>query len=54
MGAGTPEKLRSAIFELLGTVNLDDLAADVRPFLFYPEDDRRVRYFGEFWEGVVL
>ncbi len=54
MGAGTPELLRIAIFNLLDKVNLDELADDVRPFLFYPEDDRRVRYFREFWEEVKL
>ena len=54
MSAGTPERLRTAIFNLLDLVDLDELAADVRPFLFYPEDDRRVRYFREFWEGVQL
>lgn len=54
MSAGTPELLRTAIFTLLDTVDLDELAADVRPFLFSPEDDRRVRYFREFWESVKL
>jgi len=54
MSAGTPGLLRTAILKLLDHVNLEDLAADVRPFLFYPEDDRRVRYFREFWEQVKL
>ena len=54
MSAGTPQLLRAAIFDLLDRVNLEDLAAEVRPFLFYPEDDRRVRYFREFWEQVKL
>lgn len=54
MSAGTPELLRTAIFGLLDRVNLQDLAADVRPFLFFPEEDRRVRYFREFWEQVEL
>ncbi|MCB0522349.1 MAG: nucleotidyl transferase AbiEii/AbiGii toxin family protein [Lewinellaceae bacterium] len=54
MSAGTPELLRAAIFEQLKKVDLEELAADVRPFLFFPEDDRRVRYFSAFWEQVVL
>lgn len=54
MSAGTPELLRAAIFSLLGQVDLDGLASDVRPFLFNPDDDRRVRYFREFWEQVKL
>ena len=54
MSAGTPELLRAAIFKLLDQVDLDALAADVRPFLFNPDDDRRVRYFREFWEQVKL
>lgn len=54
MSAGTPELLRTAIFSLLSQVDLDELASDVRPFLFNPDDDRRVRYFREFWEQVKL
>ncbi|MCK6692625.1 MAG: nucleotidyl transferase AbiEii/AbiGii toxin family protein, partial [Thermoanaerobaculia bacterium] len=54
MSAGTPELLRTAIFKLLDSVDLNALAADVRPFLFNPDDDRRVRYFREFWEQVKL
>lgn len=54
MSAGTPESLRKVIFEQLERVDLDELANEVRPFLFYPEDDRRVRYFREFWEQVRL
>ncbi len=54
MSAGTPELLRQAIFNLLEQVDLDELATDVRPFLFNPDDDRRVRYFREFWEQVEL
>jgi predicted nucleotidyltransferase component of viral defense system len=54
MSAGTPGKLRATILNLLDQVDLDALAADVQPFLFYPEDDRRVRYFREFWEGLKL
>lgn len=54
MSAGTPELLRAAISKLLSRVDLTELAADVRPFLFNPDDDRRVRYFQEFWEQVKL
>ncbi len=54
MSAGTPALLRAAIFELLDRVDLNELADDVRPFLFNPDDDRRVRYFREFWEQVKL
>jgi predicted nucleotidyltransferase component of viral defense system len=31
-----------------------EVSNDVRPFLFFPEEDRRVRYFREFWEQVEL
>ncbi len=54
ISAGTPELLRHAILNVIEQVDLDELAADVRPFLFNPEDDRRVRYFREFWEQVRL
>jgi len=54
MSAGTSDLLRAAIFGMLDQVNLDDLAADVRPYLFYPEEDRWVRNFREFWEQVRL
>lgn len=54
MSAGSPGLLRQAIFDLLGQVDLEALASEVRPFLFNPDDDRRVRYFREFWEQVEL
>jgi predicted nucleotidyltransferase component of viral defense system len=54
MAAGSPESLRTAISNLLDRVNLAELAAEVRPFLFNPDDDRRVVYFRDFWELVVL
>ena len=54
MSAGTPELLRATISKLLDQVDLTELAADVRPFLFHPDDDRRVLYFREFWEQVKL
>lgn len=54
MSAGTPQVLRAAIFNLLERVDLNALASDVRPFLFFPEEDRRVKYFREFWEQVEL
>jgi predicted nucleotidyltransferase component of viral defense system len=54
MSAGTPELLRRVISDLLERVNLEELADDVRPFLFFAEDDRRVRYFREFWEQAPL
>lgn len=54
MSAGTPEALRASISNTLEKVNLDELAAEVQPFLFNPDDDRRVRYFQSFWEQVAL
>ncbi len=54
IAAGTPELLRQAIFNLLDEVDLEQLATDVRPYLFFPEDDRRVKYFREFWTDVQL
>jgi predicted nucleotidyltransferase component of viral defense system len=54
MSVGAPELLRQSILELLEKVDLNELAAEVRPFLFYPEDERRVKYFKQFWEQVAL
>jgi predicted nucleotidyltransferase component of viral defense system len=54
MGVRTPDSLRQAIFEVINKVDLNLLAEDVRPFLFHPEDDRRVRLFRSFWEQVPL
>lgn len=54
MGIRTPDALRQAVFDILDKQDLDELAQDVRPFLFQPEDDRRVQYFREFWEQVEL
>lgn len=54
MSAGTPELLHKAIDNLLDRVDLEALATDVKPFLFDPADERRVRYFKEFWQQVKL
>ncbi len=49
-----PNALREIIRKKLDQVDLDQLAIDLQPFLFVSTDDRRVRYFREFWEGVQL
>lgn len=54
MAAGTPEILRKVISNQLDQVSLEVLAAEVRPFLFNPDDSRRVLYFREFWEQAPL
>jgi predicted nucleotidyltransferase component of viral defense system len=54
MSAGTPRKLKIAIEKHLDITDLELMASDVRPFLFQPEDDKRVKYFKEFWNGLVL
>jgi predicted nucleotidyltransferase component of viral defense system len=54
MSAGSPTLLRRAILELLEKTDLEELARELRPFLFNPDDDKRVRYFKAFWEQVNL
>ncbi|MDX2283037.1 MAG: hypothetical protein NW241_02700 [Bacteroidia bacterium] len=54
MGAGTPDLLRQAVLETLGSIDLDRLAEDVRPFLFSSSEVRKVRYFKKFWEQAAL
>lgn len=45
LDAPTPDALRHRVSEILTRVRLDDMAADVRPFLFNPTDEKRVRLF---------
>lgn len=45
LDAPTPNALRHRVSEILTRVRLDDMAADVRPFLFNPTDEKRVRLF---------
>jgi predicted nucleotidyltransferase component of viral defense system len=45
LDAPTPNALRHRVSETLTRISLDDMAADVRPFLFNPADEKRVRLF---------
>ncbi|HKK78328.1 MAG TPA: nucleotidyl transferase AbiEii/AbiGii toxin family protein [Phaeodactylibacter sp.] len=54
IGAGTPEKTRTAVLDTLDQVDLAYLAEDVKPFLFDPRDVKKVRHFRVFWQQVEL
>ncbi|MFN0014640.1 MAG: nucleotidyl transferase AbiEii/AbiGii toxin family protein [Saprospiraceae bacterium] len=47
LDAPTPDALRHRVGETLARVSLDAMAADVRPFLFNPTDEKRVRLFDQ-------
>ena len=44
--------LKEKLIEKTSTLNLNSLADDVEPFLFQPEDAKKVRYFLEYIETL--
>jgi predicted nucleotidyltransferase component of viral defense system len=45
MGISSAEELRNSISAFCARTNMDEMAADVSPFLFYPTDEKKVRLF---------
>ena len=48
-----PEKLKEYMLEKLKDVNLSELVSDIKPFLFFPEDVRKITGFREFVKDVL-
>lgn len=53
-GVADAKGLRALVAQRIAPFNFDDLAQDVRPFLFIKEDIEGVRNFPEFWKTVKL
>lgn len=54
LGIKHKEELRSRLLALCDNIDLKILARDVRPFLFNPEDSKKVRLFSDFISNVKL
>jgi predicted nucleotidyltransferase component of viral defense system len=54
LGIRDKEVLRSRLLALCDSIDLKMLAEDVRPFLFNPEDSKKVRLFSDFISDVKL
>lgn len=54
LGVSNPEALREKMIAVVGMIDLDAAARDVQPFLFYPQDIARVRFFGTFIREAKL
>jgi len=54
LGIKDKEELRSRLIVLCDNIDLEMLARDVRPFLFNPEDSKKVRLFSDFISNVKL
>ena len=52
-GIETPAELRAQLLAHCQTLDMAAMAADVRPFLFDPRDDRRVLLFSQYIQQVL-
>jgi hypothetical protein len=50
----TPKDLRQKILEKCSTLDMKKMAADVKPFLFTPKDEKKVLLFSKYMEEVGL
>lgn len=54
IGITNPDELRSVVLEKCRKLNMKEMAKDVKPFLFYPKDEKKVLFFAEYMEQVKL
>jgi predicted nucleotidyltransferase component of viral defense system len=50
-GVGTPDELKMRLNEKCDTLNMEDMARDVAPFLFNPKDEKKVKFFKDYLES---
>ena len=48
------EELKSKLISIIKTIDFKALAKDVKPFLFNPSDDKKVKLFGEYIKQIKL
>ena len=53
-GIKTPEELKARILDKCASLDMVEMAKDVRPFLFNPKDDKKVSLFAEYVSQVDL
>ena len=54
LGVNNPDELKSILFDRLNSLNLNQLANDVSPFLFNPNDIQRIHLFPQFVEQTAF
>jgi hypothetical protein len=53
-GIINPNDLRSLILEKCRELDMEEMAADVKPFLFNPKDEKKILLFSEYMQQVKL
>lgn len=48
------EELRKVIIEKCSTINMQEMASDVKPFLFNPKDEKKIKLFPEYMKQAKL
>jgi len=54
IGIAKPDDLRSIVLEKCRKLDMKEMAADVKPFLFNPKDEKKVLLFPKYMEQVKL
>ena len=54
IGIEDPNDLRSMVLEKCLELNMEEMAADVKPFLFNPKDDKKILLFPKYMEQAKL
>ncbi|PKP51267.1 MAG: hypothetical protein CVT95_01225, partial [Bacteroidetes bacterium HGW-Bacteroidetes-12] len=54
LGINNSLKLKEAILEVCSKINMQEMANDVAPFLFYPKDTKKVLLFEDYFKQVDL
>jgi predicted nucleotidyltransferase component of viral defense system len=54
LNISNPEGLREKILTHCSSINMPEMAKDVQPFLFNPNDSRKVLFFDKYFEQVKL
>ena len=53
-GIANPDELRSVVLNKCEKLNMQEMAADVKPFLFNPRDEKKILLFPEYMEQAKL
>lgn len=54
IGIENPNQLRAVVLEKCNTINLKEMAVDVKPFLFNPKDEKKILFFSDYLKTVNL
>ena len=54
IGIANPDDLRSLVLEKCRELDMEEMAADVKPFLFNPKDEKKILLFPKYMEQAKL